>query len=214
MKNKLWTFGDSFTEGVLYNYEKELIDIFGYEPKNWVDIISDELNLEVKNISYGGLCNYEIISNILENIPNIKKGDLVIISDTLPQRILGFDNSINKITSINTESLLKQTEEFQLENKTILIDYVHDFILKYEEKWNEYWKLEFKKIVDIFLSSGIECYFWNYSKWQQFSTLFQETDKKIVDDHWGPKGCQDFSKYLLNRIHKKNYYNEIQFSYI
>jgi hypothetical protein len=214
MKNKLWTFGDSFTEGVLYNYQKELIDIFGYEPKNWVDIIADKLNLEVKNISFGGLCNYEIISNILQNIPNIQKGDLVIISDTLPQRILGFNNSINKITSINTESLLKETEEFELENKTILINYVHDFILKHEENWIEYWKLEFKKIVDIFLSNEIECYFWNHLKWQEFSTLFQETHKKIVDDHWGPQGCQDFSKYLLDRIYKKKYYNEIQFSYI
>jgi len=173
MTNKLWTFGDSFTEGVFHNIIYELFKIYGYSPVIWPEIVSSKLNLELRNISKGGISNNEILSNILEFLPQIKKGDIVIISDTIPLRTFGYDYINNKMSSFNNEVFEIKNSKFdefpnslKFEDKKILMDYVSNFILKYENKWIKYWENEFKKIIDIFLSNEIECYYWSHKYWK------------------------------------------------
>lgn len=217
MTNKLWTFGDSFTEGVFHNIIYKLFKIYGYSPVIWPEIVSSELNLKLRNISNGGISNNEILSNILEFLPQIKKGDIVIISDTIPVRTFGYDYINNKMSSFNNEifniennNLNEFPNSLKFEDKKILIDYISNFIIKYENKWIKYWEIEFKKIIDICLSNEIECYYWSHKYWKDFTSITEETNNSILDDHWGGNGNKKFSEYLIRRIHKKDYFNEIK----
>lgn len=213
--NNLWTFGDSFTQGVFEGQIDKLSQVYGYLPTNWPDIIASKLNLNLNNISKGGISNYEILSNILQYLPDIKKGDVVVISDTIPIRTFGYNHIQNKMTSFNNEIFIMEGGDDELINsfentdKKILLDYISNFIIKYEDKWIEYWEFEFKKIIDICLSNGIDCYYWSHSYWKKFSSLYSETNHIIVDDHWGARGNKEFAEYLYQRILKKDYYDTL-----
>lgn len=214
--NKLWTFGDSFTEGVFDSQIEKLTQIYGYSPVSWTEILASKLNLTLENISKGGISNYEILGNILENLPNIKKGDVVIISDTIPIRTFGYNTKHDKMISFNNEFFIMEDSNDELDtlsfdDKKILIDYVSTFILKYEDKWIKYWNSEFKKIVDICLSNEIECFYWSHLQWKNFTCLSKETNGLIEDDHWGSEGNKKFADYLYNRILNKDYYDNINF---
>tara|TARA_B110000285_G_scaffold199990_1_gene233549 strand:+ start:7287 stop:8087 length:801 start_codon:yes stop_codon:yes gene_type:complete len=85
MKNTLWTFGDSFTEGNgclpgnLY-YEKT------FDTKNpqaiWTKLLSNRLSFKLEDFSMGGASNPYILRNVISNIDKIKSGDIVVIGYT------------------------------------------------------------------------------------------------------------------------------------
>ena len=81
MKNKLWVFGDSYTEGfkVDEGWSKKYIDWKGYVPKVYGEFISEKFNLKLKNFGKGGTNNYQIFQNICDNIDSIKQNDIVVI---------------------------------------------------------------------------------------------------------------------------------------
>lgn len=213
--NNLWTFGDSFTEGVFEGQIDKLLEVYGYLPINWTSILASKLDLNLHNISKGGISNHEILSNILQHLPEIKKGDVVVISDTIPIRTFGYNHIQNKMTSFNNEIFVMEggddelIDSFNIGDKKILLDYILNFIVKYEMKWIEYWELELKKIIDICLSNGVECYYWSHRYWKKFSSLSLETKNIILDDHWGARGNKEFAEYLHKRILKKDYYDTL-----
>jgi hypothetical protein len=98
---KLWCFGDSYTAGhgcrfeqigiyskedersYYYNGYKNYID---FDKKIWPDLVSDSLKLELVNLGKNGLSNEWIADNIITNIKDISKNDIVILQTSLPGR--------------------------------------------------------------------------------------------------------------------------------
>jgi hypothetical protein len=92
--DKLWCFGDSFTAGYGCRYEfngnfsnqnensyylkiyKDYIDL---DKKIWPELLSNLLDLELVNLGKNGLSNEWIADNIITNIKNISKNDIVIL---------------------------------------------------------------------------------------------------------------------------------------
>ena len=90
--DKLWTFGDSFTEGhgcksiqVPYYYKKfkDYIDI---NKKIWPELLSDSLKLELVNLGKNGISNEWIADTIIANIKNISTNDMVILQTSTAGR--------------------------------------------------------------------------------------------------------------------------------
>jgi hypothetical protein len=79
--NKIWTFGDSFTEffSEQYEWSREYIKWKGYKPKVYGEILSERLGLKLINKGLGGSSNQRILGTICENLNKIQPGDVVVI---------------------------------------------------------------------------------------------------------------------------------------
>lgn len=79
--NKLWCFGDSYTQRYDPNvdWSKSYIDFKGYIPKVYCDFLSEELGIEGENLGVGGYDNYSIFETLCNNIGRIKNDDIIII---------------------------------------------------------------------------------------------------------------------------------------
>jgi hypothetical protein len=91
---KLWTFGDSFTAGhgckyefdgnlsnqnVNSHYFKLYKDYIDLDKKIWPELLSNLLDLELVNLAKNGLSNEWIADNIIANLKDISKNDIVIL---------------------------------------------------------------------------------------------------------------------------------------
>lgn len=97
MKNKLWTFGDSYTAGILPDIDHfppyvEYLKYLGIPkeefPEGWGYQLSQKLNMDFQVTAIGGASNEETIMNLYSNIPLFKKGDIIIIQWTYMNRYL------------------------------------------------------------------------------------------------------------------------------
>jgi len=145
----LWVFGDSFSSK--FNHElnlpwsSEYIKYLGFIPPIYVDEISNSLKCNVKNISYPGISNYDIIDLISINYEQIKDDDIVIIGWTSPTRWRYVDNSNNwkVVGSFNKDNgnntLLESTIDeisFNRTNNLYKDEVVHrSKIVKYSLSW-------------------------------------------------------------------------------
>ncbi len=95
-KNKLWCFGDSYTQrfNSQVGWCKSYIDFKGYTPKVYCDFLSEELEIESENLGEGGYDNYSIFEVLCKNIKRIKDNDIVIIgwSNVTRFRLASKDN--------------------------------------------------------------------------------------------------------------------------
>jgi len=81
MKNKLWTFGDSFSESfnISGDWKYKYLDWKGYIPKTFSEIISEDLNLTDMNMAKSASDNYTILQRVCNTISQIKPEDVIII---------------------------------------------------------------------------------------------------------------------------------------
>ena len=82
--NKLWVFGDSFSEPFSkimdttgFGYRSKYNKWKGYISKSYGDIISEKLNLLHFNKAGGGNDNYTIFDTIIDSIDSISENDIV-----------------------------------------------------------------------------------------------------------------------------------------
>lgn len=180
MKNKLWTFGCSFTESLKSMYEQDLkngnpssfIDYYKYMgnsfPPMWSELLAEKLNLELENKGVGGSSNYTILSSFIQNIKNFKENDLIIIQWTISLRFRICDYNTNKFRdllpmNIDEPNMRKYFPYMQNRERGIwfteLIEYSH-FIIEYCKSKNI--KLMFWSVDDVLyskLSNDIKDYF-------------------------------------------------------
>jgi len=92
----IWAFGDSYTEQfkVPVSTIKEYIDYKGYTPKNYIDIISENLNYEVKNLGKGATSNRTILSSFINVLDEVKENDILIFGWTSPNRFRIISNDL------------------------------------------------------------------------------------------------------------------------
>lgn len=104
-KNKLFLFGDSFTEGHTsdnnFSWYKEWYAYLGNKfPKNWYELLSDKLDYEYINFGTAGNSNPEIFETFCKNSHLINENDIVLLQWSYMHR---FRWAIKKILDNNTE---------------------------------------------------------------------------------------------------------------
>lgn len=216
-KNTVWFFGDSFTqnlalrEGSLYQeyLNKENI-------KSWTQIVSEFLNMEEKIIAKGGRSTQSIYFSCINNYQEIKTGDFVIITNSPHVRTVGINKKLQKVSTYNNEQIIynfpiQEGDIFtcgmpiDVSEQKIILDYILTFILPHKDIWDEYWRTNLQNLKYIFNEKGVKFLFWDYSLWDNFPSIYDETNGKIEDFHWGKLGNIKFSEYIIQQIDKNEY---------
>lgn len=221
MKKTAWFFGCSFTQPRFETGTNNVngIPIGNYIP--WTNILCDTFNWEENNFGKGGSSTQSIVRTLIKNMSSIKSGDVVFITDTLPSRIDGVNqiSKLKEIITFNADSIVDFPNSIEtdfdkvvkMENKKILINYIHDFILKYEDSWIEYWKTIIFGLSKELQNRNIEVYFWSHKIWDThpnpklFSRFVEETNEEFIDGHWGTDGNKKFAEYMIKNITDKKY---------
>lgn len=130
----LWTFGCSFTaeyypvgDKFIRSYYDDYKDWRGGTlPDVWPTLLGKKLNLEVKNMAFGGDSNYAILNQFLEVVDLIKQGDIVIFGWTHVVRFQaanpgsrsGFNQILPSITNYPETGLSSKAIEEILVNRS------------------------------------------------------------------------------------------------
>ena len=188
---RLWSFGDSFTYGYMCKPGSEYFDMF--PPKKiWPELLSDYMGFELKNISEPGLSNHDITKNLITNLKDIKKGDMVIVSDSSPFRLLSFKR----------EDLKWDNVFMPLYEDKVIVDYLHQEILPYEESWTNYNR---EIVISLFESlQGTACHYWSWKLRDKFESIRHHTKNKVKDDHWSWNGHQQFYEFMKGVVSERD----------
>lgn len=228
-KNKLWVFGDSFSEGSGCNPGQPYY-IFSDPKKKWNEIIADELNLDLVREARGGISTLEIINHLVRCLHEIKKGDYVIVGDTLPTRLIGvsqrkkyMDSPVTPLVTFNNDVLFKSSGinsdvfygyDIQPENLETYVDYVYSFVYKYSENWERFYRNQILNIFkDLKTRRDVECYFWSSRIWsieKRYESISEATNDKISDDHWSWVGHEQMAEYIMSRVKERKYIDETE----
>ena len=229
--NTLFTFGCSFTEdfetssALLYKNYKDFRG--GKFPDSWPKILSNKLNLELKNYGEGSSGNDQIFQEICKRCNDFKKGDIVIVEWSFVERyrIAVDDNQWLKIGAgdvPNNSPITNELHSQMIMNRTL----------------NPYKKLvyDYENMIDVLSKSiGFDVYYWsimeeiiyllppeirNQKKYLLFDKLFnnetpfslihkngglrvhEETNDVIMDYHMGESGHKIQAELFYQHIVK------------
>jgi len=215
--NKLWVFGDSFTEGFdeftyhskvsIPDWRKQYIDWKGYVPQVFNTILANKLNIETINCGIGGADNYTIFHTIIKNIEKIKKDDTVIIgwSSVLRLRVA---TRYDKFISIQAWMLSLTYDKLQdigidIPQQTLLEMANNRVSYVYIDEINDY-----IKILKLLLKSN-KIIFWSpfYDNLKmgmlvtpipQLKSIGAETKSKVSDGHFSEDAHFELAEHFYN----------------
>jgi hypothetical protein len=202
----LWTFGDSLTEGynIKYEWSKSYIDWKGYTPKVHGEVISEKLNLDLRNLGLGGSDNYSIFQNFCDVSNKIKEDDIVIFGWSSPMRfrLVGNHNTWKTFIPNYTKNL---SDINGISINTINELLIHRDNVKFVEEVNSWITL-----IDNFLVNV------NHVHWTIFddrikahmirglNTIKNETNGDVDDGHFSEEGQFQLSEKLIHLLSIKN----------
>ena len=106
LKNKLWTFGCSFTaeydpiDGLHPPFENNFDKYYKFRgdnfPDTWTKVLANRIGFEPMNCAIGGSSNYNILNQFIEVCDLIKKDDILIFGWTHLGRFIAV-NTVNNI---------------------------------------------------------------------------------------------------------------------
>lgn len=203
--NNIWFFGDCFTWGYgchpkdpYYAYKTENDEI-------WTTLVAKKLDYLEKKPYYGyGAMDY-IINLWISNLKNIKKNDIVIVSDTVPDGILCVVD--NKVDSINALSW-KNADIDNFSNKDNLLNYIFTEKKPFREIWSKFYYTQIQNIAIELLNRDVKSFFWShqlYKKHKKFERINDATNNKIDDIHFSWQGHRQMADYILTKIQNDDY---------
>jgi hypothetical protein len=218
MDNKnLWVFGDSFSVPFKkIENEHPYVPYKGYCPKIYSNIISEELNLNLMDMSMGGCSNQSILHTYIKTIDKIKSDDIVIIGWTQPIRfriaskrndfydvIIAVAPYMNEFIDMSIDSL----NDFTINRSAHsiywdeLIDYVNVINKSSQSKHIFHWTwVEPTKEID---TNVYESKFYDLLlPFKKYKTVRDETNGDVDDFHYGEVGHLDLANDLLDKIKK------------
>ena len=128
----------------------------------------------------------------LTYLKDIKKGDMVIVSDSSPFRLLSFKR----------EDLKWDNVFMPLYEDKVIVDYLHQEILPYEESWTNYNR---EIVISLFESlQGTACHYWSWKLRDKFESIRHHTKNKVKDDHWSWNGHQQFYEFMKGVVSERD----------
>jgi len=196
-KNTCWFFGDSFTDGDGCKPDEPYYKKYP-NGKLWTTIVSDNLNMNEKNISRGGCSNQFILSNIVCNLPMMNEGDVVVVSNTIPARTMWFDNKEQR------HSIVEETLSDEENVDSVILNYITKQLLPNQKEWGRFYIKQFLSLMDELELRNIKTVFWPYTLWyppnNPFQTIWEHTDGEIQNGHWSWNGHENMSIHIMELL--------------
>jgi hypothetical protein len=198
----LWTFGDSFTEqyNSKYPWSEKYIKWKGHTPIVYGQLLSQELNFNLRNLGIGGYDNYSIFESFIKIIDEIKPDDVLVFgwSHTVRFRLVnqhGVWSPILPAYKNNFNNVSDNTINEVLINRTNSL---------YENELNN-----FIKIINFSLKKNIIIHWTPFTKTTiakhigNLETIKQETNGEIDDGHYSENGQKELSNILKVLYYRK-----------
>lgn len=205
MKRKLWTFGDSFTESFSDNdalWVSKYVQWKGYVPKVYPQIISEEFDLELKNMAKGGWDNYSIFESICNSAKYIGSDDIIIVgwSSTTRFRLV---NNYGKWKPIipnfdRNDKLLDDISKSTIDE--ILVNRQSSLYANEVKSWINLLDYTFKSNTIIHWSPLDRMATKNFYDTIALESIKLETNGEINDGHFSEKGHIQISNILMSMI--------------
>lgn len=199
--SKLWIFGDSYSEpftqvlgGIHLGWKKNYIKFLGHIPKVFGDIVAEELNLELVNTNLKGepSDNTIILSRIINNIDNIKDGDVISVGWTTISRFRVANSKSRRWDVINPGHPVDNHPDMsQRTFEEIGVNRTNELYFNELCEWTEMVEKTFK-------NNHVIQWTWVMHNLMKQQTIFEDTNGLLQDYHWSEKGHQDFAKWFLN----------------
>jgi hypothetical protein len=207
--NRLWTYGDSFTESFEISKTSDETDWKipylkwkGYTPKVYPQILAEDLNLILINRALSGIDNHTIFENVVKDLDKIQIDDVVIINWTSTLRF----RIINKWDMFS--SIIPNDYKYNGKHYTISSDTLDDMIVmrdsvKYMDEVNHFIKIINKvlpnnKIIH-WTPFDNDCNI-NADTISHLERIWDETNKEVNDYHFSETGHLELSRILYNRL--------------
>jgi len=216
-KRNLWIFGDSFSVPF-----KKIEDVHpyipykGYCPKIFSDILSEELDLNLIDMSVGGCSNQTILHTYIKNVNKIKSDDILIFGWTQPIRfrIASKRNDFYdviiavapymeefidmSIDTLNDITINRSTHSIFWDE---LIDYVNIINKTSNDSLIFHWTWV-EPTKDINTNVYENKFYSLLEPFKKYKTVKEETNGDIDDFHYGEVGHIELANDLLDRIKK------------
>jgi hypothetical protein len=169
------------------------------DPRCWYNIIKNNFDLDLTNVSYGGFSNEEILSQVLKNLALVDDYELVIIQLTSTQRKWFYrsDNPFDFVLARGdnnqdaTEKKLLEYFSVYFNNELVEIERTMTLLLLIQRYLNE-------KSIPLIVANGMN--FGDYLKRIKNNAKFF-CQPRIVSDIWQLKGVA--YAYELQQIANK-----------
>ena len=216
-KKNLWVFGDSFSVPFKkIENEHPYVPYKGYCPKIYSNIISEELDLNLMDMSMGGCSNQSILHTYIKNIDNINQDDIVIVGWTQPIRfriaskrndfydvIIAVAPYMEEFIDMSVDSL----NDFTINRSTHsiywdeLIDYIKVIDKSTKTKNIIHWT--WVSPTDKIDTNIYERQFYNLLlPFKKYKSVKEETNGDVDDFHYGEVGHMELAVDLLDEIKK------------
>jgi lysophospholipase L1-like esterase len=200
---KLWTFGDSFTQGYIRAslWADQYINWKSYTPKIFSEIISSELGIELVNKGVGGYDNNSIFESICVNVKNIKKNDIILIgwSDVVRFRLTTKTNDWQCFTVEPKYNLNRMENIAENTLNEIFVNRENPLYIKEIENWMNIIDMAFKDNIVLYWSSFIrdikKCHHID-----ECENIYQETDGEINDFHLSENGQKKLADFFIKKL--------------
>lgn len=206
MKNSIHFFGDSFTEGHALHRTKYV----------WPVLVCEALETyECKNHGEGSASPLTILKNIINQLVNIKPGDIVIVLETIPDRIEIFSAHTKKIISLTNAELVQAVENKEhksfdnFNDISSAFNFIYDHRYKRLKEFANYYSDIYRSIgkylhsIDVkFILLPFQLSFGNIKDGDKFETVTKRTKGKHKDDHFSTKGHWQFANFVLENNFK------------
>lgn len=209
--NKLWVFGDSFSEPFSKTYTMQwkidYINWKGYIPKCYGEIVSDKLKLKHINLANAGTDNYTILDSIVSVLNAINANDIVIIgwSSTARFRVVTKTNYFRTIIPGGLD-IIGKSNKIELSDSTLAEMAVNRDSPIYINELNNYIKLinfsfQNHKVIHwspFYLDKdGLNTTIPTINKYER---VLEETDKIIDDYHFSENAHIKLSEKFIDVI--------------
>jgi hypothetical protein len=204
--NKVWVFGDSFTD-VLYSvreteksWRTNYTNWKGYVPKVYGDILGEYYNMGVVNKGHGGCDNYTILQNVCDASLFIKTGDIVVVQWTEVSRFRLSQN--NQFKPLVVDSLKYDVIDFVSHNVVdeILVNRMDSIYLGEINSWINFINNAFKKCHVIHwtpFEQNINARFWGGD---EIELIINETNAELECRHFSENGHLQVANKIINLI--------------
>ncbi len=208
MENKLWCFGDSYTQRYTTGSEwsKNYIDFKGYTPKVYCDFLSEELGIESENCGVGGFDNYSIFESLCKKVHLINENDIIIIgwSSIIRFRLASKDGSWVKFVpgAVTDYHLSHHTDVSRTTIEEIFIN--RDSLIYYNEvnTWIHFINHTLNKNRIIHWTPFDDNISLNAHKLLKFETIKMETNV-VEDHHYGENAHKKLSSIFFEMLKNK-----------
>lgn len=195
MKNSIYFFGDSFTEG------HKLKDT----DKIWPKLIHSCLpEHKYVNKGKGGASQLFVLWQIISSLDKIKKGDIVFVLETDAIRTEVYSEKLDKVVP-TTAGMIANLDRYDFlseELKPSLVDFTYLHRLQYAKHFVNFYSNIFLDFSKYFESINVTFNHIPYreERWNEFES-YKSSSNGVVDDyHWNEKGNLQFALWIQKQF--------------